>query len=272
MTYTVPMVVKLLKVLEAFRSAGPRLALTQVISLCGIPKASAFRILETLRSEGVLTRDVHGSYRLTYHLLEVAMVVQDRNPLRKCALPYLQQLNREFQETVNLGALEDDHVVYVEVLESPHSLRVVPSVGSRAPLHATSLGKAVAAFLLTERVTSILEKDGLKRFTPSTITGMAPFLDELEATQERGYAIDSEEETMQCTCVAAPVFDSKAHVAGAVSVAVPSSRISPGRIQVLGSRLREVTRTISELLGYHSGAGRMASTSSMSESAVPRNL
>jgi len=272
MTYTVPMVVKLLKVLEAFRSAGPRLALTQVVSLCGIPKASAFRILETLRSEGVLTRDVHGSYRLTYHLLEVAMVVQDRNPLRKGALPYLQQLNREFQETVNLGALEDDHVVYVEVLESPHRLRIVPSVGSRAPLHATSLGKAVAAFLSTERVMSILEKDRLKSFTPSTITAMTPFLDELEATRERGYAIDNQEETLQCTCVAAPVFDSKNHVTGAVSVSVPSSRILPGRIHQLGSRLKEVSRTISELLGYHGVARPMVATASMPELAIPGDL
>jgi DNA-binding IclR family transcriptional regulator len=272
MTYTVPMVVKLLKVLEAFRSAGPRLALTQVISLCGIPKASAFRILETLRSEGVLTKDVHGSYRLTYYLLEVAMVVQDRNPLRKGALPYLQQLHREFQETVNLGALEEDHVVYVEVLESPHRLRVVPSVGSRAPLHATSLGKAVAAFLPTEQLMSILEKDRLKRFTPSTITAVTSFLNELEATRQRGYAIDNQEETQQCTCVAAPVFDAKNHVAGAVSVSVPSSRISPGRIHQLGSRLREVSRTVSELLDYHIAVGRIAATSCMSELAMPGDL
>src|SRR5215469_9169027 len=112
MTYTVPMVVKVLKVLRAFRQAGPRLALTQVVSLCGIPKASAFRILETLRSEGYLTRDAHGSYRLTYQLLEVAMVVHARNPLRKVALPYLEQLNREVKETVNLGVLEETNVVY----------------------------------------------------------------------------------------------------------------------------------------------------------------
>jgi len=53
MTYTVPMVVKVLKVLKVFRQAGPRLALTQVISLCGIPKASAFRILETLALKAI---------------------------------------------------------------------------------------------------------------------------------------------------------------------------------------------------------------------------
>jgi DNA-binding IclR family transcriptional regulator len=250
MTYTVPMVVKVLRVLKVFREAGPRLALTQVISLCGIPKASAFRILETLRSEGYLSKDTHGSYRLTYRLLEVAMVVHARNPLRKAALPYLEQLNREVKETVNLGVLEETNVVYAEVLESQHWLRIVPSVGSRAPLHATALGKAVAAYLSKEELTSALGKGGLKTFTPNTITTMKAYLLELARTQELGYGIDHEEEALQCVCVAAPVFDARSRIAGAISVSVPSSRMSERRIHELGTRLKEVARTISEEFGF----------------------
>jgi DNA-binding IclR family transcriptional regulator len=250
MTYTVPMVVKVLQVLKVFRQAGPRLALTQVISLSGIPKASAFRILETLRSEGYLSKDLHGSYRLTYRLLEVAMVVHVRNPLRKAALPYLEQLNREVKETVNLGVLEEENVVYAEVLESAHRLRIVPCVGSLAPLHATALGKAVAAHLSREELTSILGKGGLKSFTPNTITTMKAYLQDLARTHERGYGIDNEEEALQCICVAAPVFDSKSRAAGAISVSVPSSRMSERRIHELGTRLKEVSRTISEDFGF----------------------
>ena len=113
MTYTVPMVVKVLRVLKVFREAGPRLALTQVISLCGIPKASAFRILETLRSEGYLSKDAHGSYRLTYRLLEVAMVVHARNPLRKAARDQTRGWERsydssEFRSIIAWVICEDD--------------------------------------------------------------------------------------------------------------------------------------------------------------------
>jgi DNA-binding IclR family transcriptional regulator len=253
--YTVPMVMKLLKVFKAFRLAGPRLALTQVISLCDIPKASAFRILETLRSEGYLIKDLHGSYRMTYQLLQVAMVVQDRNPLRKTLLPYLEQLNREFRETVNLGALEDNDVVYVEVLGSSHGLRTIPSVGSRAPLHATALGKAAAASLPSEELTSILGRDRLERFTPNTITSVTALLRELVRTRERGYGIDNEEATRWCVCVAAPIFGSKARVTGAISVSAPTSRMPPCRIHQLGTRLTEVSRIGSELLGSYGFGG-----------------
>jgi IclR family acetate operon transcriptional repressor len=253
-TYSVPMVLKLFDVLKAFRLAGPRLALTQVIGLCNISKASAFRILETLRSEGYVTKDAHGSYRLTYQLLELAMVVKDRNPLRKAALPYLGQLNREFQETVNLGALEDDHVVYVDVLESPHRLRIVPTVGSRLPLHATALGKAVAAFLPRHELMPMFVRDGLKRFTPNTITDLGSLLRELSKTVECGYAIDREEETLQCICIAAPVFDSKSRVVGAISVSGPSSRMSSSRVHQIGLRSIETARIISDLLGFQAGA------------------
>src|SRR5581483_5885491 len=130
MNYTVPMVVKVLKVLKAFQTAGPRLALTQVVSHCEISKATAFRILETLRGEGYLMRETRGSYRLTYQLLEIAMVVHARNALRRTALPHLEQLSSEVHETVNLGTLEGRRVVYAEVVESQHRLRIVPSVGS----------------------------------------------------------------------------------------------------------------------------------------------
>ena len=71
-------------------------------------------------------------------LLEIATVAQERDPLRRQALPVMEQLHRELRETINLGVFEESQIVYAEVLESPQQLRLVPRIGAQACLHATA--------------------------------------------------------------------------------------------------------------------------------------
>jgi IclR family KDG regulon transcriptional repressor len=249
-SYVVPMVARVLKVFEAFQTNGPRLFLTEVTESCKIPKASAFRLLETLRTSGYLARDEHGRYRVTYKLLEIASVAQERDPLRRVALPSLEQLHRDSGETINLGIFEEDHVAYAEVLESAHQLRSVPRIGSQGALHATALGKAVAAWVPAEVLSQFLRKKKMQRFTAKTITGKQAFRRELAKIREQGYAVDNEEETIGCICVAAPLFDRKGLVVGAISVSGISSRMTATRVAHLGPRIRETCLSLSQRLGF----------------------
>jgi len=244
------MVVKTLKLLEVFRGGGPRLSLTDVVTASGIPKASAFRILETLCYLGYVSKTEHGLYRLTFRLMDVAGVVQERNLLRKMATPFLEKLQRRTGETVNLGLLEGNEVVYVEVLESSQSLRMVPRVGSNAPLHATSLGKAIAAHLPVEDLNRLLRGNRLRRLTDRTIIADSAFRDELSRIRDCGFALDNQEETGGCTCIGAAILDARGDVLGAVSVSAPSSRTPPARVDRLGKDVRDCARMISQRFGF----------------------
>ncbi len=244
--YVVPMVVKTLKLLEVFRNNGPRLSLTDIVAESGIPKASTYRILETLCGLGYVSRTEQGLYRLTFRLLDVAGVVQERNLLRKLATPHLEELQRRTGETVNLGLLEDDEIVYVEVLESSQSLRMVPRVGSVAPLHATSLGKAIAAHLPPEELTRLTRGNRLRRLTDRTITNDLSFQEQLANIRADGFAVDDQEETSGCTCVGAAILNAKNDVLGAVSVSAPSSRTSTARVNRIGKHVRDIARLISQ--------------------------
>jgi len=249
-TYVVPMVANVIRVLEAFQNNGPQLTLNEVIVSCGIAKASTYRVLETLRHAGYLSKSPQGRYRLTYRLLDIALVVLGHTPLRKVALPYLEQLQRSSGETVNLGIFEGDHVVYTDVLESSSRLRIVPPIGSHGSFHATALGKAMLAWFPEEALNELMRKCSLKRFTATTITSKKGFLEELESVRVRGYAIDNEEENVGCSCLAVPVFDYRREVAGAISISAPSSRLSATRMAQLGSHLKKVANEISHKLGF----------------------
>ena len=248
--YHVPMVGRVLSVLEAFRTNGSRLFLTEVTDLCQIPKASAFRLLETLHSTGYLAKDEHGRYRLTYKLLELAAVAQERDPLRRQALTTMEQLRSDLGETINLGILEEGQIVYSEVLESRQDLRLVPRIGARAPFHATALGKAIVASLPAEILEALVQESELQRFTPKTITSEQRLRRELARIRELGYAVDDEEETLGCICVAAPVFDARSRVVCALSASAPHSRMAPARLAQAGRRIREACFGLSGKLGF----------------------
>lgn len=250
--YAVPMVMKTLAVLETFRSAGPRLSLAEVVRACQIPKASAYRILETLRYTGYVSRSEHGLYRLNFKLLDVAGVVQQHSMLRQVAMPFLERLRQQTGETVNLGVLEGSEVVYADVLESTHNLRMVPRVGSAAPLHATALGKSIAAILPAGEVDIRARKGRLRRYTSRTIVADAAFQEELARVRERGYAIDDQEEADGCMCIGAAIVDARGQALGAVSVSAPSNRCTPARISRIGRAVRDTAVAISERFGFKS--------------------
>jgi DNA-binding IclR family transcriptional regulator len=76
--------------------------------------------------------------------------------LQAAARRILWELWKSTQETVNLAVLDHGTVLYVDVMESPHELRISSRVGARRSLHITALGKALAAFLPAEPRESIL--------------------------------------------------------------------------------------------------------------------
>ena len=245
------MVTRVLKILEMFRTNGPQLAMNEVVGLCGIPKASAFRILETMRESGYLAKNEHQRYRLTYKLLDVAMIVQERNPWRATAAPYLEEIYRISRETVNLGVLQGDHVVYTDVLVSTQLLRISTSVATHASLHATAIGKATLAWLPSAMVSQFARKPGFRRFTEKTITTQRAMREELAQIRERGYAIDNEEEGPGHVCVGAPVFDSRLRLVCGVSISAPLTRMPPDRTARLGELVKETCQKISRKFGFH---------------------
>ncbi len=236
-------------VLEAFRSRGGRLALTDVTAQCRLPKASAFRLLETLRGLGYLARDDHGRYRMTCKLMGLATDTYQHSPLHRMAMPILEDLRARVGETVNFAVPEGRDVVYAEVLPGARDRVAGPRIGARVPMHATALGKAIAAWHPRADIAEWLSADTLVSLTSHTITSGEAMSHELARVRKVGYAVDAEEESLGCVCVAAPVIDSQDRVVGAVSVSGPAGRIRAAGTEGLGHQLRHAGGVLSRQLG-----------------------
>jgi IclR family acetate operon transcriptional repressor len=171
--------------------------------------------------------------------------------LRSVGRPLLAELRDRTGETVHLGVLEAGQVVYVEKLESPGPLRMASMVGRIVPAHSTALGKAMLAYLPREQVERIVERHGLVRRTPNTITDPARLFQELAAIRARGYSIDNVENEEGIRCVGAAIFDHRGRVAGAVSVSGSVASISLERARrELGPLVRETAQRISQAMGW----------------------
>jgi DNA-binding IclR family transcriptional regulator len=238
-----------LDILLCFNNNETALSMTQIAERVEIHKSTVHRLLATLEAKRFLRRDkATGLYRLGFQLVELASLVLTDMDLAGCAGPYMQRLAVECEETVDLAILDDDHVIYLQVIESPQRLKIAASVGQRLPAYCTATGKAFLAFLPADQVERILA-GGQPRYTKSTITAPAELQRDLAATRERGFAISEQEFESDINAVAAPIRDASEYPIGAIAIVGPSFRMPSERMLALGRQLLEATQAISHEVG-----------------------
>ncbi|MDD2217706.1 MAG: IclR family transcriptional regulator, partial [Eubacteriales bacterium] len=123
------------------------------------------------------------------------------------AIPSLEQLVKLFQETVNLVIRDDDSIVYLEKVESTHSMSISTTVGGRLPLYCTAAGKVILANLPQAEQTDQIEKINFVSFTEKTINSKALLEQSLQEIVQKGYAEDLEELQVGLICVSAPIYN-----------------------------------------------------------------
>ena len=128
--------------------------------------------------------------------------------------------------------------------------QVVPAIGGRMPLHATSQGKVLLSSRSDREVLRILEKGGMQAFTPHTITDPRRFVSDLAAVRQQGYAVEDGEYRIGLRSAAAPVYDSNGHMRYALGVAGLFRRVQSEDFQNAIGQLVHQARQLSIALGW----------------------
>src|SRR5215475_2146545 len=190
--YTVRAVDRVCAILDLLQGSIEGTSLVDVAHATELPKSSAWRYLWTLENHRYVERSPEsGLYRLGLGF--VGTQSRQVEALRQRALPWLEELRDAFGETLNLGILDGDGVIYLEIVESRRGVRLAARRGDRDPIHSTALGKAISAHLPESRVREILEHTGMPSQTDATITNAEDYFSELEKIRRSGYAVDNEE-------------------------------------------------------------------------------
>lgn len=257
--YVVRAVVRAARLLETLRTSDGGASLVELAGASGLAKASVFRMLRTLEETGLVERIPETDrYRLGLRCFELGQAYLEQTDLRREAMPVLASLREEFNETVHLGALDDElRVVYLEKLESTHAVGIMMSrVGRTAPSFCTGLGKAMLSAVPGDPVARLERQGVLRPYTPGTIAEPAALRDELDRIRNRGYALDLEEHETGVRCVGCAILGPRGDMVAGLSIAGPVQRL-PERL--LRGPLAEAAEAAAADIGRRLGAHREAS-------------
>jgi DNA-binding IclR family transcriptional regulator len=210
-------------------SAEPRTA-PELAELCGLNRSTAWRILATLEVAGLVEREA-GRYSIGHTVARLAAAATDALP--RAARPHLEELAKRTGETVSLAVPRRLRLVYVDQVQAPHVM-AADWLGRAVPLHATSTGKALLAFLPQDEIEAALTPS-LQRFTERTITHPGELRAELDRTKRRGYAVSRGELETALWGASAPIRDRQGRPVAVVSVWGAEGRLrAKGRVDELG--------------------------------------
>ncbi|MEU7816620.1 IclR family transcriptional regulator [Pseudonocardia sp. NPDC049154] len=239
-------------VLEILARRGEA-GVSEVAAELDVHKSTAFRLLGALEDRGLVEQATdRGKYTLGFGLIPLAGAVSGRLDVTRLGREACERLAQEFGETVNIAVLQDRHAVNVHQARGPSTVLTYNWIGRITPLHCTSSGKALIAWLDPADLNPLLKDvlDHPERFTKKTLTTRDAVVADLGRVRATGYAVVIEEYEIGLNAVGAPIRDQTGGVAAALSLSGPSYRLPPERLEDLAPTVVTAARDISRRLGW----------------------
>lgn len=238
-----------LRIIEAIASS-PEIGVSDLSRQLNQPKTSVQRGLVTLHEAGWIrpTNEPRRRWKVTSKLFMLSRSAETEARLRRVALPVMQALRDETQETTHLMVREERYLVLIERVDSPLTLRTVRDLGSRSPLHITANGKAYLAHLPAREQEDYLTGK-LSAWTEKSKTDPEALRRDLSLIRKLGYATNIGELDLHVHAVAAPIINEEGRPIASMSISCPASRLPFEKFPALGQRVLAAARSVSQRLG-----------------------
>lgn len=205
------------------------------------------RLLATLTDERLLERGPAGTYRLGLAVHELGASVAPHVGLHEAAMPAMAGLRHATGETVQLAVLDGMHSVYVERLESPHTVRIFATVGTGCRRRRRARARCCSP-RCPPRSDARLAAWTPEHPTPHSIADEATLRRRLAEIAARAWADNREESRLGVVSVGAVVRDGAGAAVAAVSVAVPVSRAATAAMRRYTALMIDTADVISRRL------------------------
>jgi DNA-binding IclR family transcriptional regulator len=236
-----------LEILETLSRSNEKRSVATLSRELTIPKSSLHGLLRTMESQGWLETDATGTmFGLGLRALVLGNAYIESDDIVGMAQPVLDSLSELTGETVHLGRLDGDDIVYLAKRESRHTLRLFSAVGRRLPAHATALGKAILALLTDEEVDARLTFP-LRRLTEATILEKAALHRELASIRSSGWSVDDGENSPGIRCIGV-ALTRRGGSLNALSCSVPETRMTEEFEREIIGHLRDAALMLDGLI------------------------
>lgn len=224
--YRVDTAVRTLDLLAVIADEDGPVAMSTIVSRLGWTKPAVYRLLRTLESVGALRRVDGTRYVLGARLITIGHAAARATGLLDVAQPHMTVLHDATGETVVLTTLDGREVVIIDRIETAERLIPRYHLGERLPAYCTSTGQVSLSGLSDDEVRLLLDGCEFEHRGPRMLASVDDLIVRLAEVRRRGYALNDEELTAGHRSIAAPVRDHTMTIVGALSVSVPTVRIS----------------------------------------------
>ena len=241
---------RLLTVLASFSRQSPARTITEISKELDLSAATVRRLVQTLQSHGFVTLDEdRGIYRLGNEVVRLASVALAGSSIVQIASPFLDQLNEDLNEAIQLTIRDGADLIVIDVRQSRHLLQTFHTVGHRYPAYRGSAsGQVLLADLGSDALRAVLPApDHWGAATPNAPKGPDDLAALLAETRDRGYAINNAMTDPNVWAVAAPLRRATGEAIAALNIPAPHARASdPARRDTIVARLLDASHRIND--------------------------
>jgi IclR family pca regulon transcriptional regulator len=206
------------------------MSVTDVANAAGINRAAARRFLLTLVHLGYVQTD-EKRFWLTPKVLDLGYRYLSSMSWWQLAQPTVERLSTQVHETCGAAVLEGFDVVYVIRAAVARILTNNPSIGSRWPVHATSMGRVLLSDKTDEELVEFLKAAPLQKLNRHTTIDIPVLVKRIQQAKENGYAIVDQELEEGLRALAVPIRDRRGAILAAINIAVPAQRYSIAQLK-----------------------------------------
>jgi IclR family pca regulon transcriptional regulator len=214
-----------LAVIKAFGAESPELRLSDVARATGLTRAAARRFLLTLVRLGYV-RQEGTAFSLRPRVLELGYAYLSALSLPEVAMPHMESLVAEVNESSSIAVLDDVDIIYVARVPTQRIMTITIAVGTRLPAYATSMGRVLLAGLEHGDLEDRLDRIELERLTPTTVPDQYALREQVDRAREAGWSMVDQELEQGVRSASVPIRDATGAVVAAMNVSVHASRMS----------------------------------------------
>ncbi len=234
-----------LKVIAIFDDEHREMTLTEVANKVELTRANARRILLTLQYLDYVKCKDGKFFSLTAKVLCLGYSFLSSLSFKELAQPYIQALATNINESCSMSVLEGKDIVYVARVQTKRIMTISLGIGSRLPIHATSMGRVLMSGMVQKDLEKILDKIDLEAYTPHTITSKQELIKSINIIKQRGWALADQELEIGVRSIACPVKDKEGKTIAALNISGHASRVT--KEEMIDNYLPPLQKTVEEI-------------------------
>ncbi len=250
--YTVPALLRGLQLLMQFDRNQRELTGAELSRRLALPRASVFRMLQTLEQGGFVEKSADGiSYRLGLSVLRLGFEFLASMELTEFGRPVIEELRDRSGYSAHIVVRDGQEVVFVAKAAGRNVMFHSIQVGARLPAHATVLGRVLLGDLDMAGLKALYPETPLTAYTPKTPTTLPQLKKLIDQDRQAGYGVSMGGYETGISSIVAPVFDNRGKIAAAISISVPApnidAKVLPPLVEIVREAADQLTRRIKDL-------------------------